>query len=73
MSHAQNNKDRGRRPVTGRRKRVKKRERERREGSRGLAEAGRAGGRAEMKAELERKPDTKDVLGEHSGVFHRKT
>ena len=59
----QNNKDQGRRPVTRRREREKNRERNseregrtKREGVRGLAEAGRAGGQAEMKAKREKKP-----------------
>jgi hypothetical protein len=49
-----------------RRERDSEREgRKRREGGRGSAEAGRAEGQAEMKAERERKPDTQDMLEEH--------
>jgi hypothetical protein len=60
-------KDQSRRPVTRRREREKKMERDwkRREGGLGTAEAGRAEGQAEMKAEQERKPDTQDMLEEH--------
>jgi hypothetical protein len=58
--HTQKNKDHDRRPVTRRRERMKERERDskregrkRRAGGRGSAEAGRAGGQAEMKSEKE--------------------
>jgi hypothetical protein len=74
--HTQNNKDHSTdvsmRPVTRRRERKKKRNRDseregrqRRERDRGLAEEGRAEGQAEMRAERERKPDTKEMLEEH--------
>ena len=42
---------------------------ERREGGRGSAEAERAGGQAEMKAERERTPYTQDMLGEHRSLL----
>jgi hypothetical protein len=67
--HTQNNKDQGRRPVTRKRERERKRERDSKRGGRnrreeglGSAEAGRAEGQAEMKAERERKPDTRICL-----------